>query len=113
MEAFYGDGKSKEYLDELGCKEVIHKEIDFFENDCGEIIISNPAFSLKKEVFTRLKELNKPFIMICPSSMINTQYMRKLFCDSEDPIQIIIPRKRIHFMKLINGEVPENWKKRL
>lgn len=109
-EAFYGDGKSKEYLDELGCKEVIHKEIDFFENDCGEIIISNPAFSLKKEVFTRLKELNKPFIMICPSSMINTQYMRKLFCDSEDPIQIIIPRKRIHFMKLINGEVPENWK---
>jgi len=109
-EAFYGDGKSKEYLDELGCKEVIHEEIDFFKNDCGEIIISNPPFSFKKEVFTRLKELNKPFIMICPLGMINTQYIRKLFCDSEDPLQIIIPRKRIQFKKLVNGEVPKNWK---
>jgi hypothetical protein len=30
-EAFYGDGKSGDYLTELGF-EVIHKEIDFFEN---------------------------------------------------------------------------------
>ncbi len=102
-EAFYGDGKSKEYIEKLGCKEVIHERIDFFENDYGEIIISNPPFSLKKEIFTRLKELNKPFIIICPSSMINTQYMRKLFSDSKDPIQIIIPRKRIQFIKMVNG----------
>ncbi len=109
-EAFYGNGSSKEYLDALGCKEVIHEEIDFFENDRGEIIISNPPFTKKKEVFTRLKELGKPFIMICPSSMIMTQYMRRLFREGDNPLQIIIPRKRIQFEKLIDGERPVDYK---
>jgi len=108
-ESFYGDGRSGKYLTELGCN-VIHKDIDFFQNDCGDIIVSNPPFTIKKEVFTRLKQLNKPFIIICPSSMINTQYIRNLFSDSVHPIQIIIPRKRIQFVKLKEGKVPENYK---
>ena len=107
-EAFYGDGDSGNYLQELGFN-VIHEPIDFFENNKGDIIITNPPFSKKKEVFTRLKELDKPFIMICPSSMINTQYIRKLFKDTTDKLQIIIPNKRIHFVKLIDGAVPKNW----
>ncbi len=107
-EAFYGDGQSGNYLTELGCKEVIHGHIDFFKNDKGEVLISNPPFSKKKEVLTRLKELGKPFIMIMPSSTINTQYMRNLFADNKDPIQIIIPRKRIQFIKLVDGKPVEN-----
>ena len=108
-EAFYGDGNSGKYLQELGF-DVIHEPVDFFENNLGEIIISNPPFSIKKQVFQRLKKLDKPFIIICPSSTINTQYMRELFSDSENPIQIIIPRKRIHFIKLVDGKIPENYK---
>lgn len=108
-EAFYGDGTSGKILTDMGL-DVIHKNVDFFKNDLGEIIISNPPFSKKKEVLTRLKELNKPFILIMPSSTINTQYTRKLFSKTEDKLQIIIPRKRIHFIKLINGEQPKNWK---
>jgi len=109
-EAFYGDGKSAEHLRSLGCKEVIHKDMDFFEYDVGEIIISNPPFSKKKEVFTRLKELGKPFIMICPCAVLTTQYIRQLFSNDKDQLQIIIPRKRIHFQKQINGVVPDQWK---
>jgi hypothetical protein len=105
-EAFYGDGKSGDYLRELGFN-VIHEQIDFFENDLGEIIVSNPPFSKSKEVITRLKELNKPFIIIMPSSKINTSYFRENFMNK---IQIIIPRKRIHFEKLVDGEKPKNWK---
>ena len=56
---------------------------------------------------TRLKEIDKPFIIICPSSMLNTQYIRHLFKD--DRLQIIIPNKRINFKKLIDGKVPDNW----
>ena len=108
-EAFYGDGNSGKYLQELGF-DVIHEPVDFFENNLGEIIISNPAFSVKKQVFQRLKKLDKPFIIICPSSVITTQYMRELFSDSEYPIQIIIPRKRIQFNKLVDGKIPENYK---
>ena len=108
-EAFYGDGKSGTYLRELGF-DVIHEPIDFFEEDRGEIIVSNPPFSNSAEVLARLKELGKPFIVIFPSSKINTQYVRKLFMDTEDKLQIIIPRKRIHFEKKIEGKTPDNFK---
>ena len=108
-EAFYGDGESGKYLTELGFN-TIHEEIDFFENDKGEVVVSNPPFSKCKEIFTRLVELDKPFILILPSSKINTQYFRKLFSKNKDKIQIIIPRKRIHFTKLVDGKKPEKWK---
>jgi len=104
-EAFYGDGKSGTHLQKLGYN-TIHKNIDFFESDEGDIIVSNPPFSKKEEVFTRLKELNKPFMIICPCSMLTTQYFRKLF--SNEKIQIIIPRRRIQFIK--NGD--ENCEKK-
>ena len=108
-EAFYGDGESGKYLTELGF-DVIHEEIDFFENDKGEVVVSNPPFSLCKEIFTRLVELDKPFILILPSSKINTQYFRKLFSKHQDKIQIIIPRKRIQFAKQVDGVIPTDYK---
>lgn len=106
-EAFYGNGESGSHLKELGF-EVINEQVDFFENDLGDVIVSNPPFSKSKEVMKRLKELDKPFIMILPSSKINTSYMRENYMNQG--LQIIIPRKRIHFIKLIDGKVPENWK---
>ena len=109
-EAFYGDGSSGTHLTDLGFTRTIHQPLDFFENDIGEIVVSNPPFTLCKDILARLKELNKPFILIMPSSKINTQYFRKLFYDTEDPIQIIIPRKRIQFIKTINGVIPEDYK---
>jgi len=108
-EAFYGNGKSGDYLKEMGFN-TIHEEIDFFENDEGDILVSNPPFSKSKEVLTRLVNLGKPFIMILPSSKINTQYVRNLFKNQDNKLQIIIPRKRIHFEKLIDGKKVEGWK---
>jgi hypothetical protein len=106
-EAFYGDGFSGQYLSDLGFK-VIHKPIDFFDNDLGDIIVSNPPFSKSKEILKRCVELDKPFILILPSSKINTSYVRDLFKNNN--LQIIIPRKRIHFEKLIDGKRPEKIK---
>ena len=104
-EAFYGDSKSGDYLRQLGF-ETIHEPVDFFDNNLGDIIVSNPPFSKIKEILKRLLVLDKPFILILPSSKINTSYFREW----KDKIQIIIPRKRIHFQKLVNGEVPEKYK---
>lgn len=104
-EAFYGNGKSGSCLANLGCN-VIHEPVDFFENDLGEIIVTNPPFSKIKEIMQRLALLDKPFIMIMPSSKINAQYFRSW----KDKIQIIIPPKRIHFEKLVDGKRPDNWK---
>tara|TARA_R110000772_G_scaffold158918_1_gene270088 strand:- start:348 stop:833 length:486 start_codon:yes stop_codon:yes gene_type:complete len=102
-EAFYGDGTSGSYLEELGF-DVIHKVVDFFDNNLGDIIVSNPPFSQSKEILQKLKELDKPFILILPSSKINTQYVRENYKNSE--LQIIIPRKRIQFIK--NGNELQN-----
>ena len=48
-EGFYGDGKSGTYLKKLGF-DTIHAKIDFFENDWGDVVVSNPPFSKAKEV---------------------------------------------------------------
>ena len=96
-EAFYGDGESGKYLKELGF-DTIHEPVDFFQNNLGEIVVSNPPFSLTASILERLKELDKPFILILPSSKINTQYFRSLFRNKG--IQIIIPTKRIQFCKI-------------
>ena len=101
-EAFMGDGKSGEYLTELGFN-VIHNDNDFFESNEGDIIVSNPPFSDKNKTMNRLKELDKPFIILLPQPAINTTSIRELF---KDELQIIIPRKRIQFIK--NGNELQN-----
>jgi hypothetical protein len=101
-EAFMGDGKSGEYLKELGF-DVIHNDSDFFENNEGDIIVSNPPFSNKNKTMNRLKELDKPFIILLPQPAINTTAIRELF---KNDLQIIIPRKRIQFVK--NGNELNN-----
>ena len=94
-ECFFGDGQSGEYLRELGF-EVIHEEIDFFDNNKGDILISNPPFSIVPKILDRLFIIDKPFIMILPASKICTNYFRKY---KDKKLQIIIPRRRIQFIK--------------
>ena len=107
-EAFYGDGKSGDYLKELGY-DVINEERDFYdeppEYDC---IVSNPPFSDTRNIIPRLNELDKPFILIMPSSKINTQYFRDNFMNKG--VQLIVPKKRINFIKLLDGQ-PDRSKK--
>ena len=104
-EPFYGDGKSGDILKELlPTKNIIHNEVDFYEYSTiykYDMILSNPPFSDVKKIMPKLLELDKPFILLMPSSKINTSYFR-IWKDKN--IQIIIPRKRIHFNKLVNGE---------
>ena len=106
-EAFYGDGTSGNHLRDLGY-EVIHEPVDFFENNLGEIIISNAPFSKTKDIMLRLFEIDKPFIILLSQSKLFTQYLQKIIKDKK--IQLIIPKKRIHFTKLVEGKVPDKWR---
>ena len=87
---FKGDHTLSEF------KNIIHTDEDFFETNKGEIVIDNPPFSTKKQVLQRLKDLEKPFILILPVSTITYQYFQNIF--KGDNIQIIIPKKRIKFI---------------
>jgi hypothetical protein len=98
-EPFYGNGDSGRYFRELGFN-VIHENEDFFENNKGDVVVSNPPFSLKKEVIKRLVELGKPFMLLMPSATMVCTYMRDLLGDE---LQIVIPRKRVQFHKLTDG----------
>jgi len=93
---FYCDGSMVGTFKEMGF-DIIHKDEDFFDHNHGDIIIDNPPFSKKKEVLIRLKELDKPFILISPSMMLSYKYFQELF---KNQIQILIPEKRIKFSHL-------------
>jgi hypothetical protein len=101
-EPFYGDGKSGEFLTELGFN-VIHRPIDFFTHNEGEILVSNPPFSIRCRIIPRLIALDKPFIMLMPVGTITTQYLANAIGDEK--LQIIIPRRRIQFFKLEEEKV--------
>jgi methylase of polypeptide subunit release factors len=48
---------------------VIHEPIDFFANThLGDLIVSNPPFTKKKEVLETLLRINKPFILLRDAS---------------------------------------------
>lgn len=93
--------RSADYLRELGFN-VVNPLCDFFENDHGEICVSNPPFNRKRDVLERLLMLDKPFMLILPNIILNTIYFIDM-CKNNDNIQIIILPKRIDFIKQNGG----------
>lgn len=87
---------SKPYNEQTG-------ENDFFTSNYGDIVVTNPPFSIKKKVLFRLYDLDKPFMLIVPTSTINNQYYKKF----REHTQVIIPPKRINFNNF-NEQLPSS-----
>ncbi len=99
-EPFLGSGQSVTYLKELGY-EVRYKNVDFFSESIlqpeeYDVIVTNPPFTLKKETLSRLKQIDKPFIVILPITVIFTKYFQEIF-NTDDDLQFIIPNNKIHY----------------
>ena len=88
--------KSIEILKEMGHDVEGSTQIDFFVENNGDIIVSNPPYSMKKKIFTRLALLDKPFILVLPISTITKQFVKVL---ERDKLQMIIPSNRMQFEK--------------
>ena len=88
--------KSVEILREMGHNVIGHHSIDFFVEEFGDIIVSNPPYSIKKKIFARLALLDKPFILVLPISTITKQFVKVL---ERDKLQMIIPGNRMQFEK--------------
>ena len=98
-EAFMKDNtssRSVEILREMGHNVIGHSSIDFFVEEFGDIIVSNPPYSIKKKIFQRLAELDKPFILVLPISTITKQFVKVL---DRSKLQMIIPSNRMQFEK--------------
>lgn len=105
-EPFYNEGFSGEYLNSKGLN-VIHNEgEDFFQHNKGDIIISNPPFTIKKDVLKRLKELDKPFMMLLPLDTIDRQYFQKIFRNDLEKISLYFLPRRIDFINKDTGYQP-------
>ena len=99
---FFLDGKAKTYLNELGYNNVIHNDEDFFDNYNKyeyDIIITNPPYTIKKKIFTKLYEINKPFIVIVPIATITKLFIKEIFKSDVERLQMIIPNRRMQFEK--------------
>ena len=92
--------QSKTYLNKLGYKVILSKKDFFKEYYSNTIIVSNPPFSKKKEVFIRLKEIDLPFCLLLPGNVIYTQYIRDIFQERIKDIQLIIPNNKIQYYKI-------------
>ena len=86
--------------------EVLHDEVDFFitKPERPYIIVDNGPFSIKKQVIQELAKRDVPFILLMPSSTLNTNYIRENF---KDKLQIIIPKRRIQFTKKLEDGTPD------
>jgi hypothetical protein len=94
---FYCDGKQKEYMKELGF-DVIHEDKDFFSfNPDYDLIVDNIPFSKWKDISKKLKELDKPFIIITFPKIFLLKGFTNLF---KNHLQLIIPKKRPTFTHL-------------
>ncbi len=103
-EAFYGDGKSGTYLQELGFR-VIHQNEDFFQVNHGDIVVSNPPFSKKKQILERLLELDKPFVLLMPYEVLFYKYFEPF----RSELSLLIPSKRVSFLKEGKEEAKFNF----
>ena len=109
-EPYYLDGGSGSYIKSKGYN-VIHEKEDFFlkaPEKNYDYILTNPSFSNCKRLFAFLAELDKPFMLLLPTMKLHTNYMANFFKDKKT--QIVIPRRRVHFMKYVDGLPVVDWK---
>ena len=74
--------------------------LDFYnyQPEKFDIILSNPPFKGRTNLFKRLHDLDKPFIILQATQMFNNQYAVNYLCDYSDKYQFILPRSRMNFI---------------
>lgn len=84
--------------------DVVHTTIDYDEDFFQkihevtyDIAISNPPFSLKKDIFNELWKQGKPFAMLMNMMAINYQEIGNLFFKMGSAVQFLIPDKKVSF----------------
>ena len=90
--AFTNDNISDNYSTDAKGWEVIK---EYIPKD--DTILWAPSYSKMKEISIRLKELDKPFILILPTRYFGIKFFMDKF---KDHLQIIIPNKRPTFTHL-------------
>ena len=103
----FGKSYITQVLKEAGYNVIpTHKNegFDFIKNEPDfeyDIIITNPPYTIKDKFLERCYELGKPFALLMPLTALEGKKRQKLY--DKYGIQLIIPNKRIKFLKYISN----------
>ena len=124
LEPTYGLGAIAKVLEKHEC-EVIGtdkypkegtdvKELDFLniqkEDEILQgidMIVFNPPFSDKTRFLKKAMELGKPFLMICPMTLLESEKRSNLI--KENGLSIILIPKRVNYLRGADNEMGKTW----
>lgn len=75
--------------------------LDFYlyQPDEFDLIITNPPFSNRTNLFNRLHDLDKPFIILNSTMMFNNQSVIEKLCLYSNKYTFVMPRTRMKFLR--------------
>lgn len=90
---------------------VINSHIEYgqdyyqYEPEHWDIMVSNPPFTNKRQIFERALSFNKPFALIMSNTWLNDSAPKVLFKDRD--LQLLMFRNRIKFLNngVINNKI--------
>ena len=77
------------------------RDFYWYEPENWDIMISNPPFTWKYQIFERALSFNKPFALLMTNTWLNDSWPKKLFKDKD--LQLLMFDKRIEY----------NWNKKI
>lgn len=102
------DKQESEFVTQISkTNKVIHSHIDdgfdyySYEPENWDVMISNPPFTGKRNIFERALSFNKPFALIMSNTWLNDSAPKQLFKNKD--LQLLMFDKRMRFI-LPNGE---------
>lgn len=104
--------KSPDYITSLGVQSVYcDRSMDCLTDqpDDYDMIITNIPFDKEKKIpiLKRFVELDKPFVTLLNSCNLYSNYFREIFKDKLQYVQVIHPKGKINYDKLVSGELIE------
>ena len=96
---FYNDGSAKALLLELGCQNVFHENVDFFnyEPESWDVLVDNPPFSVKRALLKRCLAFKKPVALLMPLDTLERNYFATMVRDQD--FTLLIPKVRYKYVK--------------
>lgn len=90
---------------------VINTHIDYgqdyykYEPDKWDIMVSNPPFTAKRNIFERALSFGKPFMLLMSNTWLNDSAPKVLFKDKD--LQLLMFRNRIKFLNngIVNNKI--------
>lgn len=107
-EPFKGTGHSTRYMESRGFTVTNGNHPDFFQQkvphaDNELVLISNPPFSIKRQILERLAELGVSKVaLLLPAPVLFTKYFHRYCVDHK--VQTIIHSKRCRFIDPTTGQ---------